>query len=368
MIIVNFKNYEEAFDKNSLKLAKICENIAKKYKANIIITPSILDLKEVSKKVKLPIFSQHIDYLEEENSTGSIIAKNLKKLNVKGSLINHSEKRLSYSEIKSCIEICKKYNLISVCCAENLKEVRKFSKLLPNYIAYEPPELIGGDISVSKAKPDIIKKAFEICRKNNVKLLVGAGIKEASDVKTSRTLGANGILVSSGIVKAKNKVEVLKKFVEADYLKGFFVGRFQPFHYGHLDAINQAFSIFDYLVIGIGSAQYSNTQRNPYSANLREKMIKAVLKNYENYEIVKIPDFSDDEKWSNYCLKNFDFDVVFTGSKHVEKCFKNKKPIIKIIFRKNRKYYRGRYIRKLIKEGNDEWKNFVPEAVVKIIS
>ncbi|MEM5874705.1 MAG: triose-phosphate isomerase [Candidatus Aenigmatarchaeota archaeon] len=368
MIVVNFKNYAESFNKNALKLAKICEKISAKYKVDIIVAPNFLDIKEIAKNCKIKVFAQHIDPIENLGSfTGSIIASSLKMLGIKGTLINHSEKPLSIKEIKKCVEICKNLSLTSVVLSSKISQIKKIVKFKPDYVAYEPKELIGGDISVSTAKPKIIKRAFDICRKNDVELLVGAGIKTALDVKKSRILGARGVLVSSGIVKAKNPAEVLKEFALNLKIKGFFIGRFQPLHLGHVYAINQALKLFDEVIVGIGSAQYYNQPRNPYTANLREKMIKLVFKNRKNLKIVKVPDFNNDEKWTEYCIKNFDFDIVFTASNHVKKCFEGKKEVIEPLLLKPRNIYRGTYVRKLIKENNEKWKELVPKEVVGLL-
>ncbi|MCL4406555.1 triose-phosphate isomerase [Candidatus Parvarchaeota archaeon] len=75
----------------------------------------------------------------------------------------------------------------------------------PTAIAYEPPELIGGDISVSSSKPEIVKEFCDIVKSGSASLpLIGAGIKTPEDVKKSVELGAEGILVASGVMKSKD--------------------------------------------------------------------------------------------------------------------------------------------------------------------
>ena len=87
---------------------------------------------------------------------------------------------------------------------------RKFD---PHKFAFEPPELIGGDISVSTAQPEIIKKVVDISPERQI--LVGAGVKTLEDIKISLELGAIGILVASGIVKAEDPGAVVKEFLTA---------------------------------------------------------------------------------------------------------------------------------------------------------
>jgi len=81
----------------------------------------------------------------------------------------------------------------------------------PDLIAVEPPELIGGDISVSSAQPDIIRNAAKLIGCN--KLLVGAGVKNGKDVRIAIELGARGVLLASGVTKAKDPKAVLMDLV-----------------------------------------------------------------------------------------------------------------------------------------------------------
>jgi len=104
-------------------------------------------------------------------------------------------------------------------------------------------------------------------------------------------------------------------------MKALFIGRFQPFHSGHLDAIKQISQ--GEIIIGIGSSQYSDTEDNPFSFGEREKMIKKSLAGLSiNYRIIAIPDIHDAKNWVAH-VKNIvgDFDVVYTGNELVKKLF-----------------------------------------------
>lgn len=145
----------------------------------------------------------------------------------------------------------------------------------------------------------------------------------------------------------------------------FFIGRFQPFHKGHEHALKELFKRFDRIVIGIGSINISN-EKNPFTFEERKKMIKDALKEFKGkYKIIGIPDFFNDSKWANYCMKKAKFDVVVTGSAWVERCFKGIKPVIKPKFLKPKKYKATR-IRELIAK-NKKWENLVPKAVANYI-
>jgi len=144
-----------------------------------------------------------------------------------------------------------------------------------------------------------------------------------------------------------------------------FIGRFQPFHKGHLFALRQVLKKFDKVIIGIGSINVLN-EKNPFTFEERKRMIKESLKNFKGkYKIIGISDFPDDLEWRNYCLKKANFDVVVTGSAWVKKCFEGIKPVVKPKFLERKKYSATR-IRELIRK-NEKWENLVPKNVARYI-
>ncbi len=216
MFVINCKNYEEISGDKIIKFVKTAEKISKKYKVRIAIAPPQHLIGLVANSSIL-ILAQHIDDSKVGSTTGFVIPELLKKSKVKGSLINHSEHRISSEEIKKLVSKLKKLKMISVVCVQNVSEAKKYAKLNPNYIAIEPPELIGSGKAVSKEEPGLIIKAAEAVKsaKNNTKLLCGAGIVSGEDVAKAVELGSKGILVASGIIKAKNWNKIISEFAKA---------------------------------------------------------------------------------------------------------------------------------------------------------
>ncbi len=216
MFVINCKNYEEIAGDKIIKFVKIAEKVSKKYKVKIAIAPPQHLIGLVANSSIL-ILAQHSDDSKVGSTTGFVIPELLKKSKVKGSLINHSEHRISNKEIVKLVSKLKKLKMISVLCVKNVAEARKYAKLNPNYIAIEPPELIGSGKAVSKEKPGLIIKAAEAVKsaKNNTKLLCGAGIVSGEDVTKASELGSKGILVASGIIKAKNWNKIISEFAKA---------------------------------------------------------------------------------------------------------------------------------------------------------
>ncbi|MFH1210684.1 MAG: triose-phosphate isomerase [archaeon] len=211
MILINFKTYEESTGKNAIKLAKAAEKIGQETGQKIIAIPQDLDLKEVAKKVSIDIYAQHVDEKDYGANTGSTLIEAAKQAGAKGSIINHSENRIPMEKIQKIVEKAKKSEFTIIVCVQDLEEAKKVDAFKPDYIAYEPPELIGGTISVSTAKPEVIR---DIVQSVGTPIIVGAGVKNKEDVRKSMELGAKGVLLASGVTKSKRPKKVLKDLAE----------------------------------------------------------------------------------------------------------------------------------------------------------
>jgi len=214
MFVINCKNYEEISGDKIIKFIKIAEKVSKKYKVKIAISPPQHLIGLVANS-SIQILAQHIDDYKVGSTTGFVIPELLKKSKVKGSLINHSEHRISSKEIQKLVLKLKELKMTSIVCVKDVAEVKKYVKLNPDYIAIEPPELIGSGKAVSKEKPELIAKAAKAVKNTNTKLLCGAGIVSGEDVTKALELGSKGILVASGIIKAKNWNKIISEFAEA---------------------------------------------------------------------------------------------------------------------------------------------------------
>jgi triosephosphate isomerase len=214
MFVINCKNYEEISGEKIIKFVKIAEKVSKKYKVKIAISPPQHLIGLVANS-SIQILAQHIDDSKVGSTTGFVIPELLKKSKVNGSLINHSEHRISSKEIQKLVLKLKELKMTSIVCVKDVAEVKKYVKLNPDYIAIEPPELIGSGKAVSKEKPELIAKAAKAVKNTNTKLLCGAGIVSGEDVTKAVELGSKGILVASGIIKAKNWNKIISEFAEA---------------------------------------------------------------------------------------------------------------------------------------------------------
>jgi triosephosphate isomerase len=222
MVIVNFKTYSEATGKKAVELAKRAEKISDETHVFVGVAPQFADIAAIAKAVSIPVFAQHIDPIKPGSYTGHVLAESVKEAGAAGTLINHSEKQLKLSDINEVIRIARENDLISVICANNPNISVAVATLKPDIIVIEPPELIGTGIPVSKAKPEAVTETIKLVRKVNptVTILCGAGISRGDDVAVALKLGTQGVLVASGVVKAKDQYRVLREFAKATKQKG----------------------------------------------------------------------------------------------------------------------------------------------------
>ena len=217
IIIVNYKTYTESTGKNAVELAKKAERVHEETGVYVGVAPQLADLAAVARSVAIPVFAQHIDPIRPGGYTGHVLADSAKEAGAVGTLINHSERQLKLSDIEQIIRITREHNMISVVCANNPSVSAAVAALEPDMIAIEPPELIGTGIPVSKAQPEIITGTIKLVREVNKKvtILCGAGISRGEDVFAALELGTQGVLVASGIVKAKDPYAIIREFADA---------------------------------------------------------------------------------------------------------------------------------------------------------
>jgi triosephosphate isomerase len=217
IILVNFKTYQEATGKKALELAKAAEKVSQEKCVSIGIAVQYVDIAAIAQAVSVPIFAQHIDPVKYGSFTGHVLPESVRDAGAVGTLINHSERRLKLADIDEVITRAREVGLVSVVCSNNATVSAAAAALQPNMLAVEPPELIGTGISVSKAKPEVVSGTVKLVKRVNPKVIVlcGAGITTGEDVKAALKLGTQGVLVASGIVKAKDPYRVLQEFAEA---------------------------------------------------------------------------------------------------------------------------------------------------------
>ena len=210
LIVVNFKTYESASGDTAIKLAKAMDNFSDR-EFRMIAVVSAFDLSSITDAVQgVEVWSQHLDPVGKGSHTGWLEPDLALHHGAVGTIINHAEHKVSLEHVEKLMAMLP--DEFPICaCAADVDEAIALAKLSPTFIAVEPPELIGGDISVTTADPAIVSDTVAAVKSTNpdVRVLCGAGVKNGADVKMAIELGAEGVLLASGVTKASDINAVL---------------------------------------------------------------------------------------------------------------------------------------------------------------
>lgn len=212
VIVLNVKTYGQAIGNDVIKIAKLMEEVGKETNVSMAIAVQATDIYRVKNEVSIPVWAEHIDPITPGSHTGWTLPEAVKDAGAVGTLINHSEHRLTLANIDACLTRAQENGLDNIICTNNVATSKAAAALNPQFVAVEPPGLIGGDTSVTTADPDIVSNSVDAVKSVNdsVQVLCGAGVKNGKDVSKALELGSDGVLLASGIVKAKNKKEVIQ--------------------------------------------------------------------------------------------------------------------------------------------------------------
>lgn len=214
LIVVNFKTYATAMGQKAVDLAQAMERASKDH-VRMIAVVSAFDLHAVKQVApSLEVWSQHLDPVGQGSFTGWLQPENAIERGAQGTIINHAEHKVDIEHVQQLMQqLPDEFPMCA--CAADVDEAHQLAELGPTFIAVEPPELIGGDISVTTADPAIVSDTVNAVRAINpqVRVLCGAGVKDGKDVKTAVELGAHGVLLASGVTKASDVDAVLADLV-----------------------------------------------------------------------------------------------------------------------------------------------------------
>ena len=214
LILINFKTYEVSSGNKALRLAQLLAKV-KTAHFDIAVMPSLLTTKEIAQQTKLMTFAQHADRFGYGAHTGNVSPQELRDIGVAGVVLNHSEYKIPVRYLQEIVNSCRRNWLKTVVCASSLPEAKEILGFKPDYLAYEPAELIGGNLSVTTADPKIIVQVVKAAEKISpgTRVLCGAGVHSREDLMAALGLGARGILLSHAIIQAENPKKLLERMV-----------------------------------------------------------------------------------------------------------------------------------------------------------
>ena len=213
LVVVNFKTYQTAHGASAEELALAMSGI--ETDARMIAAVSALDLAAVvAAAPDLEVWTQHLDPVGFGSNTGWLHPDTAVERGATGTLINHAEHKVSIEHVAMLLDQVPEDFCVCACAAD-IDEAQALAALGPTYVAVEPPELIGGDISVTSADPGIVSGTVAAVREvtDEVGILCGAGVKSGADVATAMELGTTGVLLASGVTKADDPRAALDDLV-----------------------------------------------------------------------------------------------------------------------------------------------------------
>ncbi len=206
VVIVNYKTYAEATGKRAVPFTEALLRAAAGKRVTLAVAPQAADLLRVSQATRVPVLAQHVDSLAPGNGTGATLVEAAQDAGAVGSLLNHAERRLTLAELDAACARLAAAGLARVVCTDNARTTGAAAALRPDLLAIEPPELIGGSVSVTTADPEVVRHSVRAAKAVHpqARVLCGAGVKTGEDLRRALELGAEGVLLASAVMKAKD--------------------------------------------------------------------------------------------------------------------------------------------------------------------
>ena len=209
-ILVNLK----AYPCDPIDVATAAKEVADESGVRIAVSPQAAHIGAVA-ETGVETWAQHVSPNGHGSFTGSTLAEAVADAGAVGTLINHSENRRKLADIDASVQAAERAGLETCVCANNPRQTAAAAALGPDSVAVEPPELIGGDVSVATGDPDIVTDAVSAAAAvdDDVAVFCGAGVSTGDDVIAAGDLGAEGILLASGVAKADDPRAALEDLV-----------------------------------------------------------------------------------------------------------------------------------------------------------
>ncbi len=206
-VLINLK----AYPCDPVEIGSIAAEVAADTGVRIAVAPQAADLAAVA-ETGAETWAQHVSSVEHGSHTGSTLAEAASRAGAEGTLLNHSERRLRLADADRSLRAAERAGLETIVCANNPRQIAAAARLDPDFVAVEPPELIGTGTPVSKANPDVVTDSVDAA--SGTPVLCGAGISTGEDLVAASDLGAEGVLLASGVAKADDPRGALESLVD----------------------------------------------------------------------------------------------------------------------------------------------------------
>jgi triosephosphate isomerase len=209
-VLVNLK----AYPCDPVAVAEAAVAVAEASGVRIAVAPQTAHLDRVA-DTGVETWAQHVAPVAHGSHTGHTLAEAVADAGATGTLCNHSERRLTLADVDDAVDAAGRAGLDTVVCANDPDQVAAAAALGPDAVAVEPPSLIGGDVSVSTADPEVVSRAVAAASAvdPDVDVYCGAGVSTGDDLAAAAGLGADGVLLASGVATADDPRAALADLV-----------------------------------------------------------------------------------------------------------------------------------------------------------
>jgi triosephosphate isomerase len=202
----------------AVDLAVEADRVSAECGVSVIFDPQYVDIPAVARATKnLLVFSQHMDPVEVGRGAGMVLPEAIKAAGAVGTMLNHSERRMTLAEISGAIRRADEVGLATMVCTDSPEEAAAIAQLGPNIVLAEPPELIGGTRSVATEMRDFVQRTIDMVGRIDPEIIVmcSAGIHTPEDVSAMVALGVGATGSTSGILQAADPIAQMRAMIQA---------------------------------------------------------------------------------------------------------------------------------------------------------
>jgi triosephosphate isomerase len=213
---IGLKGY--LYGADAVRLAQAADRLSRELDVSVIFDPQAVDIPAVARATeRLLVFAQHMDPVAVGRGVGSVLPEALREAGAVGTLLNHSERRMTLGDINRAIVRAREVGLATLVCADSPEEAAAVAQLGPDIVLAEPPELIATSRSAATEMRGFVERSVELVGRIDPGIIVmcGAGVQTPDDVEKMIELGVGGTGSSSGVLKAADPVALMRAMLTA---------------------------------------------------------------------------------------------------------------------------------------------------------
>ena len=213
---IGLKGY--LYGADAVRLAQAADRLSRELDVSVIFDPQAVDIPAVARATeRLLVFAQHMDPVAVGRGVGSVLPEAIREAGAVGTLLNHSERRMTLGDINRAIVRAREVGLATLVCADSPEEAAAVAQLGPDIVLAEPPELIATSRSAATEMRGFVERSVELVGRIDPGIIVmcGAGVQTPDDVEKMIGLGVGGTGSSSGVLKAADPVALMRAMLTA---------------------------------------------------------------------------------------------------------------------------------------------------------